>query len=134
MEVPATAKAVGWYRQSPTPGERGPAVFAAHVDRNYEKGAFYDLHELEPGDEVVVDRADGSTASFEVLRIEQYPKDNFPTQEVYGDVDAAELRLITCAGDVDRQAHSYRDNIVVYAGLVRSSRGRARKTEGRRGP
>jgi hypothetical protein len=34
--------------------------------------------------------------------------------------------LITCGGDVDREAHSYRDNIVVYAGPVRTSRGRAR--------
>jgi sortase (surface protein transpeptidase) len=123
MDVPADAPTVGWYRESPTPGERGPAVLAAHVDRNYQKGAFYDLHKLEPGDEVLVDRADGSMVSFEVSRIEQYPRDNFPTQEVYGDVDGAELRLITCGGDVDRAAHSYRDNVVVYAGMVRSSRG-----------
>ena len=131
MEVPTTAASVGWYRESPTPGERGPAVLAAHVDRNYQKGAFYDLHKLEPGDEVVVDRADGSMASFEISRIAQYPKDDFPSQEVYGDVEGAELRLITCGGDVNREAHSYRDNVVVFAGLVRSSRGRARKIEGR---
>ncbi len=27
----------------------------------------------------------------------------------------AELRLITCGGDFDRAARSYRDNLVVYA-------------------
>lgn len=121
MEVPADAPTVGWYTASPTPGERGPAVLAGHVDWNHEKGAFYDLHTLEPGDEVIVDRADGSAASFQVLRVAQYPKDNFPTQEVYGDVEGAELRLITCGGELDRKARSYRDNVVVYAGLVRST-------------
>jgi sortase (surface protein transpeptidase) len=121
MEVPADGTTVGWYAQSPSPGERGPAVLAAHVDWNHEKGVFFDLHRLEPGDDVVVDRADGSSATFEVQRVEQYPKDRFPTQEVYGDVAGAELRLITCGGDLDREARSYRDNIVVYAALVSSA-------------
>jgi hypothetical protein len=121
MEVPADGTTVGWYTESPTPGERGPAVLAAHVDWNHEKGAFYDLHTLEPGDEITVDRVDGPTASFRVQRVEQYPKDRFPTPEVYGDVQGAELRLITCGGDLDREARSYRDNIVVYAGLIGST-------------
>jgi sortase (surface protein transpeptidase) len=121
MEVPADGTTVGWYTQSPSPGERGPAVLAAHVDWNHQKGVFFDLHQLERGDDVMIDRADGSTATFEVQRVEQYPKDRFPTQEVYGDVTGPELRLITCGGELDRQARSYRDNIVVYAALVSST-------------
>jgi LPXTG-site transpeptidase (sortase) family protein len=118
MEVPADGRGVGWYGEAPTPGERGPAVLAAHVDWNHEKGAFYDLRTLETGDEVTVDRADGVRAVFRVGRVAQYPKDQFPTEEVYGDVDRPELRLITCGGDFDRNAHSYRDNVVVYAYLA----------------
>ncbi|WP_308190915.1 class F sortase [Pseudonocardia terrae] len=121
MEVPADGTKVGWYTESPTPGERGPAVLAAHVDWNHQKGAFYDLHSLKPGDEIMVDRADGSTARFQVRQVAQYSKDAFPTQKVYGDVAGAELRLITCGGELDRAARSYRDNIVVYAGLVSST-------------
>jgi hypothetical protein len=120
MEVPADGTTVGWYTESPTPGERGPAVLAAHVDWNHEKGAFYDLHRLQAGDEITVDRADGSSPVFQVQRVEQYPKDQFPTRTVYGDVQRAELRLITCGGELDRAARSYRDNIVVYAALIRS--------------
>ena len=116
MEVPADGKAVGWYTESPTPGERGPAVLAAHVDWR-GPGVFYDLHRLKPGDEVAVDRADGTSAVFRVQRVEQYPKDQFPTLTVYGDVAGAELRLITCGGEFDRGARSHRDNIVVYATL-----------------
>ncbi len=66
-------------------------------------------------------RADGATPeqTAPVRHVAQYPKDRFPTDEVYGDVDDAQLRLITCGGDFDRDAQSYRDNVVVYASMVR---------------
>ena len=117
MEVPTDGKAVGWYTDSPTPGERGPAVLAAHVDWK-GPGVFYALHRLKPGDEVTVDRADGTSALFRVQRVEQHPKDRFPTLAVYGDVAGAELRLITCGGEFDSVTRSHRDNVVVYAELA----------------
>ena len=118
MEVPADGSTVGWYVNSPTPGEIGPAVLAAHVDWKGDKGVFYELRNTQPGDEIDVQRADGRTATFTVRRVEQYSKDRFPTDTVYGDVDTAQLRLITCGGEFDSAARSYRDNIVVYAELA----------------
>ena len=55
---------------------------------------------------------------FAVDRVEQYAKDRFPSDAVYGDVDGAELRLITCGGEFDDGVGSYEDNVVVYAHLV----------------
>ena len=121
LQVPVDGSVAGWFTGSPTPGERGPAVIAAHVDWNHAPGVFFHLRDLEPGAEVAVDRADGTTAQFEVLEVEQYPKDAFPTERVYGDIDYAGLRLITCGGSFDRAARSYRDNVVVYAGLIGAS-------------
>lgn len=118
MGVPADGSTAGWYIHSPTPGQTGPAVLAAHVDWKGDAGVFHDLHRATVGDEVTVDRADGRAARFVVRRVEQYPKDAFPTREVYGDVGTPQLRLITCGGDFDRAAHSYVDNVVVYAELV----------------
>jgi hypothetical protein len=115
LEVPPDGTTAGWYTGSPTPGEPGPAVLAAHVDWQGAEGVFYDLRDLRPGDEVSVDRRDGSAARFTVARVAQYPKDHFPTDDVYGDVASPQLRLITCGGDFDPGARSYRDNIVVYA-------------------
>jgi hypothetical protein len=76
---------------------------------------------LKPGDEVTVDRRDGTRAIFRVSRVAQYPKDKFPTDEVYGDVEGPQLRLITCGGDFNQDAKSYRDNIVVYADLMKTA-------------
>jgi hypothetical protein len=115
MEVPPGAYPAGWYARSPTPGEIGPAVLAAHVDWAGEPGVFHRVHELEPGDEVAVTRQDGSVATFRVDRVEDYPKDEFPTAAVYGDLDHAGLRLITCGGAFDETTGEYEDNVVVFA-------------------
>lgn len=120
LEVPTDAETVGWYTNSPTPGESGPALLAAHLDWQGRKGKFYDLRKVRPGDQVVVERADGWAASFTVRRVEQHPKDRFPTQAVYGHVESPELRLVTCGGRFDREAGGYRDNIVVYAEMTGS--------------
>ena len=118
MEVPVEYHIVGWYRHAPTPGEIGPAVIVGHVD-NYQGAAiFYRLKDLQVGEIIEVDRADGRTVKFKVEAVKQFPRDNFPTQEVYGNLDYAGLRLITCGGQFNRQSLSYSHNTVVYASIV----------------
>jgi hypothetical protein len=118
MEVPPAADPVGWYAGSPTPGELGPAVLAGHVDWAGEPGAFAGLGGLLPGESVVVQRADGTVATFTVDRVEEHGKDDFPTDRVYGDLDHAGLRLVTCGGDFDRDSGDYPDNVIVFASLA----------------
>jgi sortase (surface protein transpeptidase) len=108
----------GWFTEGPAPGETGPAVIAGHVDSYRGPAVFFRLSELEEGDEVVVDRRDGSTARFTVTEVDRYPKDRFPTEKVYGPTARPELRLITCGGEFDPDARSYRDNVVVSAVLA----------------
>ncbi|MFK5635460.1 MULTISPECIES: class F sortase [unclassified Ornithinimicrobium] len=122
LEVPAPGSRydeAGWFTGSPRPGEVGPAVLLGHV--NGIAGApsvFYRLAELRAGHRVTVTRDDGSQAVFEVYRVEQYPKNSFPSAAVYGDTTGPELRLITCAGTWDPGTGHYRDNTVVYAQIV----------------
>jgi Sortase domain len=112
---PADFTQVGWFAAGPAPGDVGPAVLAGHVDSRTGPAVFYRLREVAVGDEVLVDRGDGTTARFTVTAVGRYPKTAFPTAEVYGPTPDAELRLITCGGDFDRETRSYRDNVVVYA-------------------
>lgn len=119
VQVPSvhTPQQAGWYDQSPTPGELGPAVILGHVDGDGMEGIFFHLHELKPGDQIFVDRQDGKTATFVVNQVDSVPKSDFPTDKVYGNTPDAELRLITCGGVFDKSAHSYENNIIVYATL-----------------
>lgn len=118
LEVPPAGFPAGWYAGSPVPGELGPSVVAGHVDWEGEPGVFFRLADLAPDDEIVVDRSDGAGAVFRVTSVERYEKTGFPTAKVYGDIDYPGLRLITCGGEFDTAARSYRDNIVVFANLV----------------
>ena len=105
----------GWFTGAPKPGEPGPAVVLGHVNGGGQAGIFHRLHELASGDEVLIRRADGTTARFVVSRVDRVPKDDFPTDQVYGNTPGPELRLITCGGAFDREEHSYVDNVIVYA-------------------
>ncbi len=108
-----------WYRHSPTPGSLGPAILLGHVDSaSNGPSVFFRLGELRRGERVSVTREDGSVAVFVVDEVHRYAKDDFPTKTVYGDIDHAGLRLITCGGAFDDSAGHYLDNIVVFASLV----------------
>ncbi|MDQ6714672.1 MAG: class F sortase [Actinomycetota bacterium] len=117
ITVPGTADEVGFYTGGPTPGQLGPAVLAAHVDSKQGPGVFYRLGAVKAGSRIAVRRADGSTTTFVVDKVAIYPKDQFPTEQVYrGSFDRSELRLVTCGGTFDKVKH-YLDNVVVFAHL-----------------
>jgi LPXTG-site transpeptidase (sortase) family protein len=116
MEVPDDVRDVGWYRHGPAPGEPGATVIAGHVDsREQGAGAFFDLRKLEVGARVkVVDDA-GRTRRYDVVARRTYDKSNLPTDELFSRAGPSQLVLITCGGDFDSAARSYRSNVVVYA-------------------
>jgi sortase (surface protein transpeptidase) len=120
VEVPSLdhADETGWFEHGPTPGEIGPAVILGHVDTRTGPAVFAGLKRLRPGDSIKVARADGSVAVFRTTSVEEVPKDQFPTERVYGDIGHAGLRLVTCGGRFDTARSSYVNNVVVYAELA----------------
>lgn len=119
MEVPPLFKNIaGWYKYSPTPGEVGPAVIAGHVDTYEGPSVFYRLKDLKAGDEIEVLRADKKIVKFKVTALKQFSQSNFPTKEVYGNIDYAGLRLITCGGTFNEKTQRYTANTVVFAKMI----------------
>jgi len=114
-EVPEDFAQVGWYHQTRLPGEIGPAVLAGHIDSRTGPAVFYQLDELDTGDEIILSAAGSETRRFAVTDTGQYSKDALPA-EVFGFGEPLpELRLITCGGTFDASSGHYRDNYVVYA-------------------
>ena len=116
MQVPAPADA-GWFSRGATPGALGPAVIAGHVTWNGAPAVFHRLGSMRRGDRVLVTRTDGRTAVFRVDRVARFAKSRFPSGAVYGPIDHAGLRLITCGGTYDAARKRYLDNVIVFARL-----------------
>ncbi len=119
VEVPDNYSEVGWYKYGPTPGELGPAVILGHVDSFKGPAVFYDLRKVDIGDQIFIDRSDGTSAIFTVTEIETAAEENFPTNRVYDStINYAGLRLITCTGSFDRLNQRYNHNLIIYAKLT----------------
>jgi sortase (surface protein transpeptidase) len=118
LEVPDAFDEAGWWTGGTAPGAAGPAVVVGHVDSRAGPAVFHRLRDLRPGDRVELRDRDGRVARFAVDRVEQHPKDDFPTGAVYGVTERSTLRLITCGGAFDRSVRSYVDNLIVYASLA----------------
>jgi sortase family protein len=71
LGLPADARQAGWYQRGTSPGEPGSAVIVGRAGPGERgKPIFAGLDQLTAGDAVQVVRVDGSTASFEVDRVE----------------------------------------------------------------
>lgn len=121
IEVPDDYVSVGYYKNGPTPGEIGPAVILGHVDSVKGPAVFFSLGQLKEGDEVNIEREDGTVATFEVTEVEKNSQADFPTEKVYGKLDYAGIRLITCSGVYDRNKLRYSHNLIVYGKLLATS-------------
>ena len=116
MEAPKIPADAGWFSMGPRPGETGSAVIAGHYGwKDGIPAAFDNLHALVKGDEIFVERKDGTTVTFIVREVLLYgEKDD--ASAIFGSSDGkAHLNLITCEGIWNKVSKSYSDRRVVFA-------------------
>jgi len=122
LQVPTNATDAGWWSGGTAPGGRGPAVIVGHVNWGGHEGVFGRLHEVVPGQDVLVTHRNGVTDRYRVTSTAIYPKISFPTGLVYGPLSYPGLRLITCTGSFDPSTGHYADNLIVFARLTARTR------------
>ena len=117
MPTPYDPELVAYYDFSAYhPGEEhrvgfgGNAVFVGHVDYiDYGPAVFWDLDELEPGDEVQVLLEDGTVYRYAVVWNKTWPVEEVPWWEEVFKVNGQDaVTLFTCAGTWDGQEYSDR--------------------------
>lgn len=115
LQAPSNVHYAGWYDGSSKPGEGGAVLLDGHVAGPTQHGVFYDLKKLGAGDLIEVERGDGQTFAYKVVK-----KQNFPANKV--DMTSAllpvidgkpGLNLITCTGNV--KGMHYDERLIVYA-------------------
>ncbi len=119
MATPTTAFRVGWFDGGPVPGQPGNAVIDGHLDsRVYGAAVFWYLYKLGPGDKVEVTMPSQRTLTFVVERVEVYPYNKAPLEDIFGPASTPHLNLITCSGVFDRASDNYNLRRVVYTRLA----------------
>ncbi|KGX94027.1 peptidase C60 [Pontibacillus halophilus JSM 076056 = DSM 19796] len=118
MEVPDNSVDVGWFEPGTEPGNAGSSVLAGHVDDYTGPAVFFDLKDLEKGDEVIIVGEGGEELTFEVQKVESYPWDDAPIREIFGPTDERRLNLLTCTGLYDKGTNNHQERLAVYTELV----------------
>jgi hypothetical protein len=120
VSVPSDYATPGWFKDGPTPGQKGSAVILGHVDNQNGPAVFYHLDRLGVGSRVFVTLYNGRRLEFAVIGVRMFSKTNFPNKLVYGYRPYPALQLVTCGGVFDANTGHYLSNIVVFTALVKS--------------
>ncbi len=121
MAVPTNFTDAGWYKYGVVPGGSGSAVIAGHVDNGLSMaGVFKRLADVTIGDELIVERVDGSTVTFVVTGSRKYPYDKVPTEIIFNPSGSPRLNLITCEGTWVKKLKTYDERLIVFTKLKES--------------
>jgi LPXTG-site transpeptidase (sortase) family protein len=116
MQSPDNASDVAWYDFSAHPGFGSNAVFAAHVDYiHVGEAVFWNLKDLQQGDLVRVQLADGTEYKYAVSFKQQFDAATAPVNDIVGPTPKETVTLITCGGTFDSSSHQYDKRLVVRA-------------------
>lgn len=127
LDTPADPHNVGWYDIYDKPGFGGNAVFSAHVDYWPDiRGPFYNLRNLQAGDEVVVVMEDGREYRYRVISYKRYDVNSIPMGDLISAPEKPDdvewITMITCGGTFAQLSEEgwgeYLDRDVVVAERV----------------
>ncbi|KEP26247.1 MULTISPECIES: class F sortase [Bacillus] len=119
MGVPKHTDNTAWFEDGPKPGDKGNAVMNGHVDNKWGPSVFYRLKDLKKGDKVIVMSSSGKKRTFEVTKVQSYPREEKPNA-FFGYAFTRNLNLITCTGTFDHAAGTHEKRLVVFTQLISS--------------
>jgi hypothetical protein len=109
LGVPDDPTTLGWWMPEPS-----VLVLDGHVDSALTgPGALFELRDLKPGAEIVVDPPSGGPERWHLDGLRTYVKGHLPVALFYQ--PGPRLVIVTCGGPFDYATHHYYDNVVAYA-------------------
>lgn len=95
--VPALA-VISWFELSSIPGNNGNAILGGHNSWGGVRSKIFTLDELEIGDEMMIDYADGTSLRFLLESVFVYELETAPANLIMNVRGEARVTLITCKG------------------------------------
>lgn len=117
LGTPPNIYDTAWYNGSAKPGAPGATLIDGHLDGEYSAGVFWNLHKLAPGDQIHIQKGDGSAINYKVVKVQAFDA-NDPNMMASALVPITPgqpgLNLITCNGNYQVEG-GYNQRLVVYA-------------------
>ena len=118
--VPESMWTTSWWSDGPQPGSGQMAVILGH-SQAAGGAVFDDLADVHEGDEVLLVDGGGAVLHLQVLGDPVTGLDKATSEladALNGHPDGADLALVTCGGEFDREAGVSEDNEVVFATVL----------------
>jgi len=115
MAAPTDPDTVAWYELGPGMGVAGNVVLAGHVNWAGRLRTFGNLHELEPGDAILVIDEKDHGYQYVVQSSQWVRAEGAPVEEIFANSDQPTLTLITCGGEYVAATREYLDRLIVRA-------------------
>lgn len=117
LGVPTNIYDTAWYTGSAKPGQAGATLIDGHVSSWTTHGVFYGLNKLVAGDQLQLERGDGTVLHYTVVRAQTYPAGQVDMQAAITPVTAGKsgLNLISCTGQVIKGTSQYNQRVIVFA-------------------
>lgn len=116
MGTPSNGRDVAWW-DGRLAGQDN-ALLAGHKDWRKQRGSFYSIGQMKPGDPVQLIGENGAALAFRVQWVRQVPGNANDVADILGEIGHPAVTLITCGGEFDRRVRHYQDRIVVRAVLA----------------
>ena len=116
VQAPRNIFDAGWYNGSVKPGEIGAMFIDAHASGPTHEGLFAYLDTLVEGDEIQVEKGDGSRLTYKVVHTEVVKLSDVNMKKMllpYGNALRG-LNLMTCTGTWVESDKTYDERVLVY--------------------
>ncbi len=119
MDAPQGPENVGWYNKGPTPGQQGSAVMDGHSGwENGTPAVFDNLHKLQKGDLMYIEKENGIILTFIVREIKTFDAKADTSMVFESDDGKVHLNLITCTGVWNSIRQTSSKRLVVFTDQI----------------
>jgi len=117
LGTPNNVYDTAWYTGSAKPGQPGATLIDGHVSSWTTHGVFYGLNKLKAGDQLQIEKGDGSILNYKVVKTQTYQANNVDMQAAITPITAGKsgLNLISCTGHVIKGTSQFDQRVIVFA-------------------
>lgn len=116
VQSPLNIYDAGWYTGSVKPGEIGAVFIDGHASGPTREGLFGSLDTLKKGDTLQVEKGDGTTLTYRVVKTETLALDKVDMKKALLPLNGVTrgLNLMTCTGEWSDEKATFDHRIIVY--------------------